>query len=274
MNVEILEKDDNHIKFIVRETNPVFMNTLRRTMMSECPCLAIEDVIVVENSSAIFDEVIVHRLGLIPLKTDLNSYVLPSECECEGTGCPSCSVTLTLEKTGDEDLVTVHSGDLKSTDPEVVPATDKIPIAKLAQGQSIVLEASARLGLGKDHAKWQSCVVGYKYLPIIEVDLEKCTECGDCVEECPRKIFKLGKNKLIITDPINCSLCLLCVEKCDFDAIKVRGDNSSIIITVETKGGLLPETIVETSALVIKDKFTTFIEEIKSIETEEEIAEP
>ena len=46
-----------------------------------------------------------------------------------------------------------------SEDREVRPVSETIPLVKLAVGQSVKLEAYARLGRGKEHAKWQPCTV-------------------------------------------------------------------------------------------------------------------
>src|SRR4030065_2948598 len=96
MKVEIIEKKDNEIVAVAEGITPAFLNALRRTSMYEVPTLAIEDVLFAKNSSALYDEIIAHRLGLIPLKTDLKSYTLPEECTCKGKLCAKCSIKLTL----------------------------------------------------------------------------------------------------------------------------------------------------------------------------------
>jgi DNA-directed RNA polymerase I and III subunit RPAC1 len=45
-------------------------NSLRRIMISEAPTMAIEHVFIVNNTSVIQDEVLSHRLGLVPLRVD------------------------------------------------------------------------------------------------------------------------------------------------------------------------------------------------------------
>ena len=82
MEVKVLSKDKEKgkISFILKDTNVFVANTLRRLIIEEVPTLAIEDVDFKENSSALYDEIVAHRLGLIPIKTDLKSYNLPEEC--------------------------------------------------------------------------------------------------------------------------------------------------------------------------------------------------
>jgi DNA-directed RNA polymerase subunit D len=96
-----------------------------------------------------FDEQIALRLGLIPLTT-------PDDYEPEET------VTLAIDVEGP---ATAYSGDLVSSDGQVQPAEENVPIIDLKEGQRLELEADAELGYGKDHAKHQGGVaVGYRHL--------------------------------------------------------------------------------------------------------------
>lgn len=159
MKVDVLSHKGSELKFSVDGVKPSLASALRRIMISEIPTMAIEFVDFKKNDSALNDEIVANRLGLIPLTFDEKSYNLPSECKCEGKGCSNCQVTLVLKKKGP---AVVYSGDMKSTDKDVKPVFDKIPITELFEGQDIQLEAIAQLGRGRDHAKWQGAVVGYK----------------------------------------------------------------------------------------------------------------
>ena len=174
MNIEIREKDDERAVFVVEGVDDTFINTIRRICLVEIPTLAIEDVNIYKNDAKMFDEVLAHRLGLIPIVTDLDSYVMPSECDCE-SGCQHCRVSFLLKEKCEEgnDSKIVYSKDLKSDDPAVKPVYDTIPIVRLREGEEVELEAIAELGLGSEHAKWQATTTcGYKYYPIV-VDFEE-----------------------------------------------------------------------------------------------------
>jgi len=164
VKIEVLEKNDTVLRVAVRDAEIPLMNALRRISLAQVPCMAIDEVVMIENSSILQDEIIAHRLGLTPLKTDLDSYNLPEACPCQSEfGCPQCRVTLTLDAEAKEGTRTVYSGELVSENPEVIPVSDRIPIVKLAKGQKLKLEAYARLGTGRTHAKWQPvCVSVYK----------------------------------------------------------------------------------------------------------------
>ncbi len=156
MKLNIKKEKDNTLTFELKDASPAYANALRRTIMREVPVMAIKEVDIYENTSSLFPEYIAHRLGMIPLTTDLTAYVLPENC-CGGN-CSKCSTILTLDVEGPK---TVYSKDLKPTDENVTPAYENIPIIKLIEGQRLRLEAKAVLGRSKDHARWQSCHVSY-----------------------------------------------------------------------------------------------------------------
>jgi DNA-directed RNA polymerase subunit D len=145
--------------FSLSGVDTAYANTLRRIMGFEVPVMAIEDVEFRKNTSILYDEIISHRLGLIPLTTDLKSYDMMSECKCKGAGCASCTVKLVLKAQGP---CTVYASEIKSKDPEIKPLYGKMPIVKLLEGQELEFEATAILGLGKDHSKWCPGLVFYK----------------------------------------------------------------------------------------------------------------
>ena len=134
-----------------------YANALRRLCLNGVPVFAIDTVDVIENSSVLPDEGLAHRLGLVPLKTDLSRFNEPSKCECQSeTGCSNCKVMLVLDS-GDTDVSkAVLTDELTSEDESVKPTSDKIPIVQLAPGQRVKVECYARLGRGREHAKWNS----------------------------------------------------------------------------------------------------------------------
>lgn len=158
MKIKIIKKDDNRLEFNIKGINVIMANALRRALISKIPMMAIEEVTFYENSSTLDDEVLAHRLGLVPLRTDLKTYNLVEECTCKKKGCAKCTAILTLDINGPG---TVHSGELKSTDPNIVPIHDKIPITKLTEKQGVKLEAKAQLGVGGEHIKWQGGLASY-----------------------------------------------------------------------------------------------------------------
>jgi DNA-directed RNA polymerase subunit D len=155
-SVEVVEKSDERIVVRFNNVPRQYVNSLRRLAISEVPTLAIDDVVILENSSVMHDEAVAHRLGLIPLRTDPGRFVMPHECDCKSTlGCSKCRVLLVLDSEAHEKTLVVTSGELVSEDELVKPVSKDIPIIVLAPNQKLKFEAYARLGTGKDHAKWQ-----------------------------------------------------------------------------------------------------------------------
>jgi DNA-directed RNA polymerase subunit D len=273
VEIKVLEKDDENLRFVVQGVNIPYMNALRRIVVSEVPCMAIDEIVMVENSSVLQDEVIAHRLGLVPLKTDLDSYNLPEECPCKSEfGCNLCRVTLALDVESKDETRPIYSGELKSESQTVVPVSDRVPIVKLAKEQKIRLEAYARLGKGRNHAKWQPVsMCSYKYFPKIMIS-KKCSVCGKCVEMCPRKVLIKADNKLEIRDLMACTLCQDCAEACPEkpSAIEVSGEEDAFIFSLESTRALPPERII-TEAVKILDKQLKELEgEIKVKKSEED----
>lgn len=259
MEVKILEKNDEKMKFIVEDINSALAGELRRIMMIEIPTLAVESVDFHKNDSVLWDEIIANRLGLIPLEFNTKFYNFKSDCKCGGKGCTHCQVTLTLKKKGP---CIVHSGDLVPSDKKVKPVYDKIPITELTKDQELEFEATAELGLGKNHTKWQASVVGYRAIP--KITIGKGGNSKEYVERCPRNVFKFEKKKLKVKRPLECNICLQCIELSN-GAIKVESDESDYLFNVESTSGVKPEKIVLTSFDILSNKLDEFSKDLRKL---------
>jgi DNA-directed RNA polymerase subunit D len=267
VKIEVLEKDETNIRIVVRDADVPLMNALRRIGLAEVPAMAIDEVVMIENSSILQDEMIAHRLGLVPLKTDLDEYNLPEDCECKSEfGCGQCRVTLTLNAESTEGTRTVYSGELVSENPAVVPVTDKIPVIKLAKGQKLKLEAYARLGKGKAHAKWQPvCVCAYKYYPKIDIPKQKCEDCQKCADICPKKVLAMKGEKVDVRDLLSCNMCMDCVEACPKkeEGIQVAWEKNAFIMNIESTGALPPERVLQEATKILEKQLADFEEQLK-----------
>ena len=269
VEVEIVDKTDNTMRLVIRGVDVSFMNALRRLMLTEIPSMAVDDVVILENSSVLDDEVLAHRLGLIPLTTDLDSYNLPEECPCKSEfGCNLCRVALTLNVEAVEGTRTVYSGDLVSENPDIHPVSDRISIAKLAPNQKLKLEAYARLGKGKVHAKWQPVsMCAYKFFPHVKIDGKLCDACEECVKVCPKAVFVKIGNKIEVRNVTDCTLCEDCVDACTKDppAVKVTWDKNAFIFDIESTGALPVERLVRESLKILDEKLESFLKNLKKV---------
>jgi len=259
MEIVFASLDDSLARFTLSGASPAFANAFRRAMIGEVPTLAIEDVRIYDNTSALFDEMLAHRLGLIPIKTDLSTYKTAETCECGGAGCPACTVTYTLSVEGPK---TVTSSDLIPQDPNAVPVYENIPIVKLSKGQKLVLEAKAVLNTGRVHAKWQATLVcGYKNHPVVAVS-DVCDACGLCVEECPRGVLAAkGKKVQVVEGKLpDCSMCRLCERAClasgigEEPAIRISAEPDRFIFVVESDGSMPAKEIMNRGLRYIREQ--------------------
>jgi len=261
MEIRVLSnnKEMGKLSFIIKDTTPAFANTLRRIMVDELPTMAIEDVEFRKNNSILYDEMIAHRLGLIPLTTDLKSYNLPSKCKCKGEGCARCQLKLTLKASKGSGII--YASELKTKDSAVKPVYPKMPIVKLLKGQSLELEATAVLGVGREHAKWTPCLAYYKHKPIIEIGNVKNPE--EVVEKTHGNIFEIKNGKLeVIKDNLFKYDLANVAEEVSNGEIKVKYDND-IIFYIESWGQLSCKEILTQSINILNETFDEFNEEIK-----------
>jgi len=261
MEVRVLEnnKEEGKLSFILKDSNPVFANTLRRLMVDEVPTMSIEHVEFSKNNSILYDEMIAHRLGLVPIKTDLKSYNIPDKCKCEGKGCNRCQLKMVLKSSK---IGNVYASEIKSKDPSVKPVYGNMPIVKLLKGQSLELEATAVLGRGKDHMKWSPCHVYYKYRPIVEITGEvKNPEA--VIEVDHNNIFEIKDRKLVI----NRDRLLECDLSLDFSEIdknvKVTASDTDFVFFVESFGQLSPKETINKAIDIFDEQLDEFVEELK-----------
>ncbi|MBN2423251.1 DNA-directed RNA polymerase subunit D [Candidatus Woesearchaeota archaeon] len=255
MKFKILEKSKDKISFLLEDTSSAYSNTLRRVMLINVPTMAIEDVEFRKNSSALYDEIIAHRLGLVTLTTDLKSYNLISECKCKGEGCARCSLKLTLKANGPK---TVYASDIKSTDPKVKPVYPKTIIVKLLKDQELELEATAILGTGKEHSKWAPGHIFYKLKPEINIDNKKLNNPEAVLVSCPVDVFEMKNKKLSVNEKnlTKCHLCEACTDVSD--AITLANNEQNYIFYLESWGQLSPKKIILTAIDIFNTRLSEF----------------
>ena len=218
MELKIIELTDTYARFVVSGTRPDMANALRRCLMMEVPKMAIDTVEFhlgpirdeegreFESVSPLFDEIIAHRLGLVPIPTEPDLYTYKDQCSCEGEGCPSCTIIYSLNKKGPGD---VYSGDLEPLgSQELRIRDDLIPIVKLGPGQAILAYASAELGPAKRHVKWQ--VTSAPTTVTIRTPLTPISAGATLLRSLssPRPGIKDGKP--VVEDLEACMLCKSC----------------------------------------------------------------
>ena len=182
--IKILHRDINTLKFELSQTDLTVANALRRIIIAEVPTMAIDIVQIEENTSALHDEFIAHRMGLIPLYSlDVDQFNYKGDsCNCTNL-CSNCAVIFELDIDNRmEEVYEVTSNDIKANDEEsrVVPCSrheqlqDPVTIMKLGKNQKLKFKMFAHKGTGKIHAKWSpvaTCIMHKE--PIVLIDDDK-----------------------------------------------------------------------------------------------------
>ncbi|MBI4415901.1 MAG: DNA-directed RNA polymerase subunit D [Euryarchaeota archaeon] len=282
MKVRIDEVTERSARVLIEGVEPAFANAIRRCLIADLPKLAIDDVEFhlgpiraedgkeAESIAPLFDEIVAHRLGLIPLPTDPELFVPRQTCPaCGGEGCPNCTVIYSLNKRGP---CTVYSGDLEPIgDAKFKPVDPNIPIVKLGEGQALLVYATAQLGYGREHAKWQATqAVGYKYRPVVKVDNRKMDPEKFPVEVCPVRILHHREGKVAVEPEEDCILCMGCVEAAKENgwdgAFDVYGDPARILFHFETDGSMSAKTAVLETLAILETKFSTLADQATALE--------
>lgn len=280
MDIKIQEIEDNFIKFIISGVDFSFVNSVRRSLIADIPKMAIEDVEIhlgaisddegktYESTTPLFDEIISHRLGLVPIPTDLEILSFKDECDCGGEGCVNCSIMYSLNKRGP---CTVYSGDLEPLgDDNLRPRDAKIPIVKLTEAEGILIYATAVMGTAKEHAKWQGIhAAGYKQYPVIEIDNKKCDHGGACISYCPVDVFVKEGKKVKVANPENCTMCMSCVEVCEMGAVAVDHIEDKFIFRFETDGALFAKDALLHTLTHLGASFDNLIEMVDTMKPKE-----
>ena len=92
MKVDVKELKPKKAVIRIEDTSSYFVNSLRRIMLADLPKLAVNNIVIYDNTSALFDEIVAHRLGLVPIPTDLILLTFKDECVCKCKVCTKCTV--------------------------------------------------------------------------------------------------------------------------------------------------------------------------------------
>ena len=203
-------------KLILRmDANVALANAIRRSV-PEVPVLGIDEVEIFKNDSALYDEIIAHRLGLVPLKTEKGM----SE---------KTKIEFKLSKKGP---CTVYSEDLHGS-AEIVHG--KIPITILGEDHKLELVATAVLGKGNDHAKSMPGLCYYRHI----LEIRSSPKVDTLVQSNKGAIKPEKKGSTWLCD-IPDSVVEE-IERLDKDAVK---DSSEILFIIESFGNMPAKDIL------------------------------
>ena len=234
--MELISKTDEKMKFVA-EIDVSLANAIRRSV-SEIPTLAISEADIYKNDSALYDEIIAHRLGLVPLK---NKKLKKDE-----------DIELKIKVKGKGERTEVLSGSLG----EDVVYKD-MPIVLLEEGQEIELIARAKTGIALNHSRFSPGMIFYKHLPKIKIsnDGEKNSELAELYP----KVFKFIGGKLKVEDASECDLDQEDVSS--YKGISIEFGNE-IVFGIESWGQIKPKDIFIEACDVLKENLAKVVKGI------------
>ena len=293
VNAEILYEDNEKIRILLKETDRAFVNSIRRTLMSDTPKMAIETVSFIkktveedgevwETDGPLPDEVIAQRLAMIPIPTNHEQYYFQDECpNCadmveEDRGCALCTMLYYCQKKGSQEGVWVTAGDLNFLGEEegfIPEKYQSIPITKLFQGQIIEFSATAIMGRGRDHVKWtpvcgvnfnprQVGVINIKSRAKILWDLGLNIKAGDFNKD--GRLEDVDKVDLLRKDLNHVGSGT--EESREFkEAVVLEDVPNEFILSFETDGSMSPKVAFEMAVAELTGRFMGIDDDLKAV---------
>ncbi|CDK29286.1 unnamed protein product [Kuraishia capsulata CBS 1993] len=271
LRVDIKHITEREANFDLINIDTSIANAFRRIMLAEVPSVAAEHVYVYNNTSVVQDEVLAHRIGMIPLKVDpeLLSWVDPNAPE-DGKFTDDNTIVLSLDvqcKEKDKTM-SVYARDLVFepqgrqvevfADQPVVPCDPDILLVKLRYGQEVSLRVHCILGLGSDHAKFSPVsTASYRLLPQIDIiqpitgtDAQKFQKCF------PSGVIGIdSKGQAFVADPRKDTVSREVLRHDEFNGkVKLGRKRTHFIYNVESTGAIPPEEIFFRSVRILKNK--------------------
>ncbi|KAK6588552.1 DNA-directed RNA polymerase I [Cryptosporidium xiaoi] len=275
IDIKINELKEDYINFDISGIDASVANAIRRILLVEVPTVAIETVQIYQNTGVIQDEVLAHRLGLIPMHIDPDTIDYRNEDEElneRNSLCFKLNVKCTKDDVNDskgitskqvfsKDIIWVPLSDSQkqkyaNNPPKVV--NEDILITKLRPGQSIEAVLYCEKNIGRVHAKWSPvCTASYRLLPFFQFPQGPITD-NDAIEFkniCPMNVFDIegSTGNIYAKYPRNCTTCRACIEKYP-DKVKLLKDKFYFIFSIETTGCIPPIKLVKTSIDILRKK--------------------
>ncbi|XP_033469100.1 DNA-directed RNA polymerases I and III subunit RPAC1 isoform X3 [Epinephelus lanceolatus] len=256
--IDIVHLDENSMEFDMVGIDAAIANAFRRILLAEVPAMAVEKVFIYNNTSIVQDEVLAHRLGLIPIKADPRLF---------------------------EYRNTVYSRDIKwvpignqadvFADSIIGPVHDDILIAQLRPGQELDIIMHCVKGIGKDHAKFSPvATASYRLLPDITllepVEGEKAERLKCCFSRGVIDIEDVNGKKVakVVNSRLDtCSREVLRHNDLK-NVVKLGRLRDHFIFTVESTGILPPDVLVTEAIKVLMAKCQRFLNELDSTDME------
>lgn len=270
--------------------HPAIANAYRRLMLSEVPSMAFEKVYIYNNTSIIQDEVLAHRLGLIPIRADPRLFEYRSEDNEQGTEHDTLEFELKLKCTRRKDVKDssnfdtiyknhkVYSGQIKwlprgkqaqlYSESDIGCIHDDILISQMRPGHEFDLKMVAVKGIGKDHAKFSPVATAfYRLLPEIKLKREVKGKDALLLQKCfSPGVIGIDENERAYVKDARYDTCSRNVYRYPqlADSVEMSRIRDHYIFNIESVGALKPDVIFIEAVKVLKKKCRKFLDEIEA----------
>lgn len=295
--IKVLQNTADTLIFEMNGISAPVANALRRIFISDVETMAIDTVLLIQNTSIIQDEVLCHRIGLIPIAADPKSFtsyepgmelndtnatvfVLDVTCTENPNAKPTDPVHVRYNNAivYSNQLQWVPQGDQakRFASAPIKPVYDDIPILKLRPGQSVQAELHVIKGNGRTHAKWSPVATSYyRQKPAVTFVEEFLGEDAVKLQEsCPMNVFDIedvalpnGKTtkKAVVGDILNCTMCRECIrDPIQEPKIRLQRVRDEYVFTIESVGQLSPAEIFRRGIEQLKLKIDVLYDAIKT----------
>lgn len=224
---------EGRVRFKIQGAHPSYPNGLRRVLVAEIPLLAIDIYCPEENTTEMTDEMIGHRLGLVPFQSSGcdGQFLYRANCSCDPGPCDQCSIRYLFDVTHEgselergratqQDLVRIPHEVITRTIPEAFGPLQEIGpvlLAKFVKGDRIKFEAFATKGVGSEHAKWQSCTNPcFNYVPQVTYNAQAGSvlskqDLVKLADSCPMGLLSYSEDmEDLVVSPRAKKDCTLC----------------------------------------------------------------
>lgn len=278
---------------------PSIANAFRRLMLSDVPSMAIEKVFIYNNTSIIQDEVLAHRIGLVPLRADPRLFEYRSmeaaggednAATIGGTDHDTLEYELKVKCTRRKDVKetasfdglynnhSVYSGQIKwlprgkqatlykQADVGCIDAD--ILISKMRPGHELDLKLVAVKGVGRDHAKFSPVATAfYRLLPAIELKREVSGTDAQLLQSCfSPNVIGIDARGVAFVQDARYDTCSRNVFRYPHlaDAVQMDRVRDHFVFTVESVGALRPDVIFLEAVRQLKKKCQVLLEDLKT----------
>ncbi|KAI9586601.1 DNA-directed RNA polymerases I and III subunit RPAC1 [Glossina fuscipes] len=286
----VVRYQGNELEFDMVGVHPGIANAFRRLMLSEVPSMAIEKVYIHNNTSIIQDEVLAHRLGLIPLKADPRLFEYRGDENDQGTEQDTldfelkvkCSRRKDVKESSNFDSIyknhKIYSGQIKwlpkgkqaqiYSESDVGPIDDDILITQMRPGHELDIRLAAVKGIGKDHAKFSPVATAfYRLLPEVKLKKDIVGKDAFLLQKCfSPGVIGLDENDRAYVKNARYDTCSRNVYRYPqlADAVEMARIRDHYIFTVESLGALKPDVIFIEAVKLLKGKCRKFLDEIEA----------